>query len=283
MTTTTKATEAQNNAGAGAAAVLPHHQAAAALWGRGGAHYDNVSYAISDALSHAAQRLDAKPGDKILDVATGTGWTARNVARAGAEVVGVDIADALLDAARELSAHIVPPISYKQGDAEALPFMDGAFEGVISTFGVMFAANQAQAAAELARVCKPGGRLVVAAWVPGGSVAEFLGVIAKHGDAPPPAASPMNWGDPQQATALLGDGFDLEFETGTNVAHHESADAIWDWYAEGFGPIRELMDSLDVAGRAALKADVDAYHEHYVVLMGLRVTRDYLLIRGTRR
>jgi len=264
-------------------AVLPHHEIAAALWSRGGMHYDNVSFAISDALAHAAQRLDAKPGERALDVATGTGWTARNVARTGAQVTGVDIAEGLLDAARALSAHIEPSIAFVHGDAEALPFEDGAFDGVISTFGVMFAANQEKAAAELARVCKPGGRLVVAAWVPGGAVDEFFGVIAKHSDAPPPPASPMNWGDREKAAELLGSAFDLEFETGTNVAYHESADAIWDWYSEGFGPIRHVMDSLDDAGRAALKADVDAYHAHYSGPMGLRVDRDYLVIRGKRR
>jgi SAM-dependent methyltransferase len=264
-------------------AVLPHHEAAAKLWGRGGALYDNVSYAISDALAHAANRLAARPGQRILDVATGTGWTARNVARAGARATGVDIAAELLDAARALSAHVTPPITFLQGDAEALPFDDGEFDGVISTFGVMFAANQGQAAAELARVCKPGGRLVVAAWVPGGAVEEFFGVIGKHSAAPPPPASPMNWGDRREAAALLGDAFELEFEDGMNVAHHESADAIWDWYKEGFGPISTLLDSLDDEKRAALKADVDAYHAHYAGPMGLRVPRDYLVIRGRRR
>lgn len=264
-------------------AVLPHHEPAAKLWSRGGTGYDNVSYAISDALAHAAQRLDAKAGERILDVATGTGWTARNVARTGARVTGVDIADGLLEAARALSAHIEPPIAFVQGDAEALPFEDGEFDGVISTFGVMFAANQQDAAAELARVCKPGGRLVVAAWVPGGAVDEFFGVIAQHSDAPPPPASPMNWGDRKEAARLLGDAFELEFEDGQNIAYHDSPDAIWDWYGEGFGPIRHVMDSLDDAGRAALKADVDAYHAHYAGPMGLTVPRDYLIIRGTRR
>jgi SAM-dependent methyltransferase len=264
-------------------AVLPHHEVAATLWSRGGVGYDNVSYAISDALAHAAQRLAARPGEKILDVATGTGWTARNVARAGAQVTGVDIADGLLDSARALSAHVEPSVAFMQGDAEALPFEDGAFDGVISTFGVMFAANQEKAAAELARVCKPGGRLVIAAWVPGGAVDEFFGVIARHSDAPPPPASPMNWGDRKAAAALLGDAFDLEFEDGQNIAYHESADAIWDWYGEGFGPIRHVMDSLDTAGQAALKADVDDYHAHYTGPMGLTVRRDYLIVRGTRR
>lgn len=281
MTALHQATEPETIGGP--SRVLPHHQVAATLWSRGGAQYDNVSYAISDALAHAAQRLAARPGERILDVATGTGWTARNVARTGARVTGIDIADGLLDAARALSAHVQPSIDFMRGDAEALPYEDGAFDGVISTFGVMFAANQDQAAKELARVCRPGGRLVIAAWVPGGAVEAFFGVIAKHSDAPPPPASPMNWGDRVHAAKLLGDAFELDFETGTNIAYHESADAIWDWYADGFGPIRHVMDSLDAAGRAALKADVDAYHAHYAGPMGLKVTRDYLVIRGTRR
>jgi SAM-dependent methyltransferase len=268
---------------AGDAAVLPHHEAAASMWNAGGSDYDLVSFAISDALAHAAQRLAAKPGETVLDVATGTGWTARNIARAGAHVTGVDIAEALLRAARELSAGFQPPVEYRLADAERLPFADAAFDKVISTFGVMFAANQERAAAELARVTRPGGRLVIAAWVPGGAVEEFFGVIGKHGDAPPPENSPMNWGDPEAVGRLLGDWFDLECETGTNRAYHESADAIWDWYVRGFGPIRFLVESLDPARRAALREDVDAYHRHYQTPMGLKVERDYLIVRGRRR
>ena len=85
-------------------AILPHHHAAAAMWDRGGKNYDNVSFAVSDALKHAAQRLDARAGERILDVATGTGWSARNVARSGARVTGVDISRELLAAARDLSS-----------------------------------------------------------------------------------------------------------------------------------------------------------------------------------
>src|SRR4029077_16421661 len=96
--------------------VLAHHKPAAAMWGRGGKHYDNVSFAISDALAHAAQRLNAHAGERILDVATGTGWSARNVARTGAAVTGVDISQELLAAARELSAHVRPAIDFRQAD-----------------------------------------------------------------------------------------------------------------------------------------------------------------------
>ena len=128
--------------------VFPHHQRATTMWGRGGKAYDEVSFAISDALAHAAQRLNARAGERILDVATtGTGWSARNVARGGAVVMGVDISPELLAAATGLSGHIRPRIEFRLGDAEQLPFDDAAFDGVISTFGVMFAINHATAAA----------------------------------------------------------------------------------------------------------------------------------------
>src|SRR5262245_4958008 len=130
-------------------AISPHHQSAAKMWGRSGKYYDDVSYAISEALTHAVQRLDARKGQRILDVATGTGWSARCVARSGASVTGIDISDELLDAARELSVHVQPAIGFQLADAESLPFADRWFDGVISTFGVMFAVDQEKAASEL--------------------------------------------------------------------------------------------------------------------------------------
>lgn len=266
-----------------AATVLPHHEQSATMWSAGGADYDLVSFAISDALAHAAQRLAAQPGDSVLDIATGTGWSARNAARSGAQVTGVDIAAGLLAAAPALSAGTKPEIVFRQADAEALPFADASFDRAISTFGIMFAANQAQAAAELARVVKPGGRAVIAAWVPGGAVDEFFGVIAGHADMPPPEKSPMIWGEPDNVRSLLGDAFELEFETGTNHAYHEDVDDIWEWYSRGFGPIRMLMQSLPEDRLAALRADVNAYHRHYETPMGLTVEREYLIIRGTRK
>jgi SAM-dependent methyltransferase len=253
------------------------------MWGCGGKSYDEVSFAISVALAHAAQRLNARAGERILDVATGTGWSARNAARGGASVTGVDISDELLAAARELASHVRPPIEFRLGDAERLPFENGAFDGVISTFGVMFAVDQAQAAAELARVCRSGGRLVLATWPPDSAVAEFFGVIGRHSGAPPPAASPLAWGDPAHVEKLLGKSFDLKFEKGTNNAYHANPDAIWDWYTRGFGPLRQLGQTLPADRVEALKRDVDAYHQHYAVPAGLHVRRDYLIVLGQRR
>jgi len=263
--------------------IRAHHQPAATMWGRGGRSYDEVSFAISDALAHAAQRLNARDGERILDVATGTGWSARNVARRGAVVTAVDISPELLAAAADLSGHIRPPIEFRLGDAEQLPFDDGTFDGVISTFGVMFAINQAAAAAELGRVCRSGGRLVLATWAPEGAVAEFFGVIGRHSDAPPPPSSPLAWGDPAHVEKLLGKDFELKFERGVSNAYHGSAEDIWDWYTRGFGPLRQLAESLPPDRVRLFKRDVDAYHQHYAVPAGLHIKREYLLTMGRRR
>jgi SAM-dependent methyltransferase len=253
------------------------------MWGLGGQAYDDVSFGLSDALAHAAQRLDARQDENILDVATGTGWSARNVARSGAQVSAVDISSDLLTAAKKLSAHIRPVIDFRLGDAEHLPFPDASFDGVISTFGVIFAHDQRQAARELGRVVRKGGRLVLATWRPDGSVAQFLGVIARHSDAPPPPASPLAWGDPAHVEALLGQNFALTCEPGINNAYHPHTEHIWDKYAVGFGPVRQLIARLPSERLAALRSDVDAYHRRYQTEAGLHVRREYLIVLGARK
>jgi SAM-dependent methyltransferase len=198
-------------------------------------------------------------------------------------VAAIDIAPELLSAARQLSAGFEPQIDYRLADVEALPFADSSFDGIISTFGVMFAGDHRRAAAELARVCKTGGRMVLATWTPDGAVADFFDLIGAHSKEPPPSQSPLSWGDRAYLRALFEDTFNLEFETGVNHAYHESPDAIWQWYLGGFGPLRVLHASLKPAGQSALKRDVDAYHEHYRAPAGLCVKRDYLVTIGTRR
>jgi len=263
--------------------ILDHNRPAVAQWDAGGMDYNDVSFAISDALAHAAQRLAPAAGERVLDVATGTGWSARNVARMGARVTAVDIAPALLSAAQALSAHCTPPIDYQLADAEDLPFTDGQFDKVISTFGVMFSADHARAARELARVCRKDGRLCLATWTPDGAVARFFALVGAHSKAAAPPASPLLWGDPNHVRKLLGQDFTLAFEQGVSHCYFDDVEAIWDWYLKGFGPLRALHAGLDDAGRRALKDDVDAYHAHYKVEAGLHVTREYLITIGRRR
>jgi SAM-dependent methyltransferase len=262
--------------------VLPHHETAASAWGQGGRAYDDISFGLSDALAHAAQRLSAQANEHILDVATGTGWSARNVARAGAHVSAIDISSELLVAAKELSGHVLPAINFQLGDAEQLPFPDASFDGVISTFGVIFAQNPQQTASELGRVTRKGGRVLLATWRPDGSVAKFLSLIARHSNAMPPPTSPLAWGDPRHLHEFLPD-FELRFEPGVNNAYHPDTEHIWHKYAEGFGPMRQLISSLQPEQLAALRSDVDAYHRQYETDLGLHVKREYLIVFGKRR
>jgi SAM-dependent methyltransferase len=264
-------------------AVAAHHRVAADTWSLGGEAYNEISFAVCDALAHAAQRLNPGRDEDILDVATGTGWTARNVARTGARVTGIDIAADLLSAAQALSAHVQPPITYRQADAENLPFPDGRFDGVISTFGVMFAQDQQRAAGELARVCRKGGRLVLATWAPDGSVREFLGILARYSDAPPPAVSPLAWGNPDHVKRLLGEAFDLKFEHGINHAYYPDPEDFWNRYTAGFGPLRRLVQALESARVESLKRDIAEYNAGYMTETGLHAKREYLLTIGHRR
>lgn len=258
--------------------------AAARMWDLGGEAYDRISFGISDALAHAAQRLNPKPSQALLDVATGTGWTARNLAAAGATVTAVDIAPALLGAAERLSAHCRPPIDFQLADAEQLPFGEARFDGVISTFGAMFAPDQKRAGAELARVCRPGGRLILATWVPGGAVARFFGVVAAYRTVPPSGPSPFAWGDREQLQALLGSAFDLEFEEGVSETFPESAEEVRHSFTRGFGPVREIIESLDAERLKAFQAALDAYHRGFQTPSGrLRIRREYLITIGSRR
>src|SRR5262249_15630830 len=144
----------------------PHNEKAAAVWASGGRDYDRISETTADVIEHVVLRLRPRSGERFLDVATGTGWAARRVTERGARVVGVDIGAGLIAAARTLS----PGIEFEIGDAETLAFADASFDGVVSTFGIMFAARAEDAARELARVCRRGGRLGLVAWTPGDTV-----------------------------------------------------------------------------------------------------------------
>ena len=139
--------------------VQSHNAKAQAIWNSSAGRYNEISRSIADAIEHAVERLQPKPGEHILDLATGTGWCSRVIAQrfAGIKVTGADIADRLLDYARSAAEMQKLAIEYRQADAEQLPFENGAFDAVISTFGVMFVARPEAAAAELARVVKPGG------------------------------------------------------------------------------------------------------------------------------
>jgi SAM-dependent methyltransferase len=265
--------------------VQAHNQRAATVWSSGGAAYDRISRGIADSIEHAVVRLNPQPGERILDLATGTGWTSRSVARRDAEVVGVDIAADLLAAARDFAAREQLPIEYRQADAEALPFEAGSFDAVISTYGVMFAGKPEAAAAEIARVLRPGGRVVLSTWLPDSNVFKMFLVMKGYMAAPPQPSppSPFEWGKPERVSDLLGRHFDLRFEPGTSMYREPDGQHAWQTFVNGYGPTRMLAASLDDERRAALQNDFVAFHDSFADELGITVPRGYLVTVGTRR
>jgi len=263
----------------------PHNEDSSAAWSRGGAAYDEISRGILDAIEHAINRLQPTGQMRILDLATGTGWTARRLAERGFAVTGADFAPDMLAAARELAGARRLSIPFLDGDAEALPFDAGAFDAVISTFGVMFALRPQDAAAEMARVTRPGGRLVLAVWTPDGNVFEMFRVIRRYLPEPggQPPASPFAWGDRDQLVALLGDDFELQVERGTSYYREPDGEAAWRTFVEGYGPVQTLAGSLDTERRQQFESDFVAFHEQFRDELGITAPRDYLVVHGIRR
>ena len=268
-----------------ATAIQGHNEKAAAMWSSGGRAYDEVSRSIADGIEHCVLRLAPEHGERVLDVATGTGWTSRRVAARGASVTGVDIAEGLLDAARAIAAEENIEIDYHLGDAERLPFADGAFDAVISTFGVMFASDQEAAIGELARVCRSGGRLAIAAWLPDSNAVEMRKVMVPFmpGSTAAPPPSPFNWGDAAWLRTTLGDRFELGFEEGVAVQRLPSAAAMWEFMENGFGPVTALARSLDGDRRKALRGALIEWLDDFRSDLGVAVPFRYLVTVGRRR
>ena len=175
----------------------------------------------------------------------------------GGEVVGIDYVPALLARGRRRAEAEGVTIDLREGDAEAIPFPDGSFDAVLSVFGSMFAPNHAQAAAELTRVCRPGGRIGLATWTPEGFIGEMLGVVAAH--VPPVAgvASPVRWGSEPYLRELLGDEVDaLVARERTFTFRFRSAEAFVDYFRRHYGPTVKAFEAAGDAGAGALFADL---------------------------
>jgi len=264
--------------------IQPHNQRPAAVWSAGGKDYDQISRGIADSIEHCVLRLDPRPGERILDLSTGTGWTSRVVARRGATVIGVDIASGLLEAARANAAAEHLAIDYQLGDSENLPFEDGAFDAVVSTCGIMFASRPEAAAAELARVCRRGGRIALTTWLADGNLYRMFEIMKRYMPAPPtpPPPSPFAWGRVERIRELLGKAFQLRFEQGVSFYRERNAEAAWDTFSTGYGPTRMLAETLDPGRRDAFYQDFKTFHAGFTTELGICVPREYWLTVGVR-
>ena len=205
-----------------------------------------------------SESLDILPGERVLDVACGSGnATIAAARRAWGNAVGLDYVPALLDRGRERAAAERLDIEFIEGDAEALPFEDASFDVVTSTFGCMFAPDQQRTAAELLRVCKPGGRIGLANWVPDGFVGQMFMTTVKHAPPPPGVNPPLLWGIEDNVRGLFGDGIsDLRAERREMTMRFYSADHWIEFFRTYFGPTIAAFERLDDEGKAALESDL---------------------------
>jgi SAM-dependent methyltransferase len=234
-----------------------------AMWTAG--DYGEVAQRIVPVGEYIAERAGAAAGVELLDVATGTGNVSIPAARAGARVTGLDLTPKLLEEQRARAAAAGLEIELIEGDAEQLPFADGSFDRVTSCFGVMFAPRQPVAAAELVRVARPGGRIVVAAWTPNGMVGRMFRASAAYMPPPPEGfVPPMMWGEQDHVRGLFENSdVELSFELRTITFAGDSVQAWVEQDERILGPSVMAKAALEQQGRYdELRGDiVDLYTE----------------------
>jgi SAM-dependent methyltransferase len=253
------------------------------VWGAG--PYQRVSDGLVEAHEHLISVNEPESGERWLDVATGTGNVALRAAAGGAKVTAQDLAPELIAAATERASSAGLEIDFRTGDCEDMPFADGEFDTVTSAFGHMFSPDHVASANELARVCRPGGRIALLTWSPTGGVAEMFKILSKYQQAAPPAGagSPFNWGDTDHVDDVLGDYFNLGYARGISVHREASAEALWRVFREDYGPTKVLADSLDDETRAQLAQECIEFFDTFRTPTGeVEAEREYLLTVGTR-
>jgi SAM-dependent methyltransferase len=225
------------------------------MWASGDFHA--VAMLIQPVADVLCDAVDLQAGWRVLDVACGSGNAAIAAARCGAEVVGIDYVPSLLERGRRRVEAEGVTADLLEGDAEAIPFPDGSFDAVLSVFGSMFAPNHRQAAAELARVSRPGGRIGLATWAPDGFIGEMLKVVSAHVPPAPGVASPVLWGSEAYLRELFGDALEgLASSERTFTFRFRSAGAFVDYFRIHYGPTVKAFEAVGEAGADALFGDL---------------------------
>jgi ubiquinone/menaquinone biosynthesis C-methylase UbiE len=238
-----------------------------------GASYERLAETFAPIHDRVVGALGLEPDERVLDVACGTGGVALRAARAGAEVVGIDISADQLEKARVAAATTGLEIRFDEGDAQQLPYADAEFGAVASAFGMVFAPDHRRTAGELARVCRPGGRLAFTAWPKD----AWSDLHEKAGRTFSPEADAREWSEEEHVSALLGEAYELEWQMGTWRVEAESGEALWEFVSTSMPPLRAWLAAADDEARS---------HAERVYLEFLAsgvLEREYVLVVGTRR
>ncbi len=209
-------------------------------------------------------RITITPGQDVVDVAAGTGNVALRAAAAGAHVTGLDLAPELFVPARRRAVEYGVDVTWVEGDAEDLPFDNESFDHVLSVFGVQFAPRHEVTAAELARVCRPGGQVGLINWTPAGVIGEFFTIMSGYLPAPPSyASSPPLWGNEDHVRKLFANtAVDVTFDYGNNPWRFDSAEHWVSFLETAYGPTVKARERLAGEGRwDACRAEIVAMAE----------------------
>jgi len=243
----------------GVAAMAPD---LAALKTRQHAAWSSGDYAVIGATlqivgEELCEALDLRAGERVLDVAAGNGNVSLAAARRWCDVVSTDYVPSLLERGRARAKADRLTIEFKEADAEALPFADGAFDAVVSTFGVMFTPKHDQAAAEIMRVCKSGGKIGLANWTPEGLIGQVFKTLGRYLPPPAGAKSPALWGTRGHLTAMFGPAaVEIRAEPRTFNFRYRSAQHFLEVLRTYYGPMLKAFAALDEAKRDDLKDDL---------------------------
>jgi SAM-dependent methyltransferase len=249
------------------------------IWALG--DYEQISQRFAPIHDRLVAALAPQPGERWLDIATGTGGVALRAARAGADVMALDFTEALLEQARDKAEAESLEIEFVHGDAQSLPFADASFDIVTSSFGIIFPPDREAVARELARVTKPGGRLGLTVWRPREGQAAVYAQFVPPEEAPP---NQMDWGRDGFVEALLADAFELEIGAGLWQLEAESPDALFELWSFVAPPTVALLQRLTPERQEEYRQVQTAYWSQFVDADGhAREPWEYRLVKGRRR
>lgn len=225
--------------------------------------YRSISTMLPSISSHLVRTLNVRSGEDVLDIACGNGNTAITAKRKGANVTGIDITAELLDlAVEEAKIAQVDGITWKEGDAQNLPFEDESFDVVLSTFGHMFAPQADLVAKEMIRVTKKGGRIGFATWPPELAIGSIFKVNGKYlprpVDSPP---SPILWGVPQVIEKRLNEVTKVHFERGTTLFPILSPNHFWEFMSTKYGP---LINAIQILKNRGDSIEIDSLRDDFL-------------------
>ena len=221
--------------------------------------FGQIANVIQAGADEFIASLGLKPGNRVLDVACGSGNLAIPAARTGARVTGVDIATNLLEQARARAEAEGLTIQFDEGDAESLPYDDAAFDVVITMFGAMFAPRPELVSSELVRVCESGGLIAMANWTPAGHIGQMFKITGKHVPPPPTMPSPIKWGDEETVRERLTNGItDLKLTSRMCAFKFPFSPAeVVEFFRMYYGPTQRAFGALDENAQSALRKDLE--------------------------